>query len=79
MISASQANNAFEKWVVEKNNFLHMPNPHLSIMLYQLGQGRIAVKAFGILEFNSSFFGSVSNFVKINFIWRLFVCTHFCF
>jgi len=65
MISASQANCGFEKWLVEKNNFLHMPNPHLNILLYQLGQGRIAVKAFGILEFNSAFFGSVRNFVKI--------------
>jgi len=43
-----------------------MPDAHLSLLLYQLGQRRIAVKAFGIITFNSSFFGAVSKFLKIS-------------
>jgi len=40
-----------------------MPEPELRVLLYQLGQGGIAIKAFGI-KFNSSFFGAVVIFFK---------------
>jgi len=57
-----QANSIFEKWLIEQKNFLHIPEPQLSVLLYQLGQGGIVIKAFGIIKFNSSFLGAVRNY-----------------
>jgi len=59
-----QANSIFEKWLIEQKNFLNIPKPQLSVLLYQLGQGGIVMRVFGIIKFNSSFLGAVRIFFK---------------